>query len=194
LINSGLFAGNYFAAGYNYTDPDPANSVYSGALFTVSPSGASNIVYQAPGTATTATGGEFGTPIVAPNGFGQIGGEILVPQLISNAIQLVTPTSATSASLSTFAALPIAPFGLLFAPAGFGSAGGDLLVSGYEPGTIPLQRWRKAKSDCARWPSRQQDSEPTAVTYSSALAQVPAEAASMALSMSSIPRASWLLY
>ncbi len=134
VINSGLFASNYFAAGYNYTDP--ANSVYSGALFTVSPSGTSNIVYQAPGTATTATGGEFGTPIVAPSAFGQIGGEILVPQLISNAIQLVTPTSATSASLSPFTTLNIAPFGLLFAPSGFGSVGGDLLVSGYDSGTI----------------------------------------------------------
>jgi hypothetical protein len=39
-------------------------------------------------------------------------------------------------SLSTFAHLPISPFGELFAPAGFGSVGGDLLVSGLASGTI----------------------------------------------------------
>jgi hypothetical protein len=134
ILTSGPLAGDYLATGYNFTNP--ATGAYSGAIFTASPSGATQVILQTAGGNSSTTGGSFYSPIIAPTGFGKLGGDILVTQDVADAIQVVTPTSASSASLSTFAHLPISPFGELFAPAGFGSVGGDLLVSGYTTGSI----------------------------------------------------------
>jgi hypothetical protein len=83
--------------------------------------------------------GQFNSAVIAPSGFGSIGGQALITDIAGNIDLLAT----TGTSTSVFAKLPqaagatgVEPFGLGFAPAGFGSIGGDLLVSDGESANL----------------------------------------------------------
>jgi hypothetical protein len=82
---------------------------------------------------------QFNSAVIAPSGFGSIGGQALLSDAAGNVDLLAT----TGTSTSVFATIPqaagasgVEPFGLGFAPAGFGSVGGDLLVSDGESGAL----------------------------------------------------------
>jgi hypothetical protein len=82
----------------------------------------------------------FGSPVLAPTGFGSVAGEVLIPDhgTIGSGGQSVNLLS-TNGSLTTFATTSgINPFGAVFAPAGFGSIGGELLVSDLNSGAIDV--------------------------------------------------------
>jgi hypothetical protein len=74
----------------------------------------------------------FGVPAIAPDGFGNLGGSLVV------AVQGVgVGIVSADGSLSILADLPnFDAFGLAFAPAGFGTVGGKLLVSNAGDGEI----------------------------------------------------------
>jgi hypothetical protein len=85
---------------------------------------------------------EFFSPMLAPSGFVAHSGQVLLGGTYDGAdlVNLFTlsPTAdpAHPATLTSFASLPIGPFGLAFAPSGFGTVGSTLLVSDAGTGTI----------------------------------------------------------
>ena len=82
---------------------------------------------------TSLPGNEFVTPVLAPLGFGAVGGNVLVTSS-DGTVKAIDQNG----NLSTFASVTGAPqlFGSAFAPHGFGSVGGDLLVTDAGSGKI----------------------------------------------------------
>lgn len=108
--NFGSFGGQYLAVGY---DVNGAFAVAVSANTTVTP-------------VTNLGGSGFVTPVLAPLGFGSVGGEVLVTRTDGTVVAI-----DQNGSTSTFASVVGDPylFGSAFAPQGFGSVGGDLLVT-----------------------------------------------------------------
>jgi DNA-binding beta-propeller fold protein YncE len=76
-------------------------------------------------------GGEFEAAVLAPAGFGSVGGQVLVTEAGGPIVAI-----DQNGNTSTFATVPGNTFGAAFAPGGFGSVGGDLLISDGGNGNI----------------------------------------------------------
>jgi hypothetical protein len=77
-------------------------------------------------------------PVLAPAGFGNFGGQLIVANTGGNQVLAFTPSATASAVATPFG--NASPFGLAFAPAGFGALGGDLFVSNGTGNTIDVVR------------------------------------------------------
>ena len=98
--------------------------------------GAFGVAVSANATATPVTnlgGSGFVTPVLAPLGFGSVGGEVLVTRTDGTVVAI-----DQNGNPSTFASVAGNPylFGSAFAPHDFGSVGGDLLVTDAVSGNI----------------------------------------------------------
>ncbi len=115
--NFGSFGGQYLAVG---SDANGSFAMAVAANGTVTP-------------VTSLPGNEFVTPVLAPLGFGAVGGDVLVTSS-DGTVKAIDQNG----NLSTFASVTGAPqlFGSAFAPHGFGSVGGDLLVTDAGSGKI----------------------------------------------------------
>jgi hypothetical protein len=76
-------------------------------------------------------GGQFVSPVLAPVGFGSVGGQVLM----TNNDGIVRALDQNG-NLTNFATVPGTLFGAVFAPQSFGAFGGDLLVSDAASGNI----------------------------------------------------------
>ena len=119
----GANSGNFVTAG-----PTLVGGVETGTsqVITYGPTGASSLFVQ-----TTAS---FAQPVIAPAGFGGLGGQLIVANAVftNPNILAISP----SGSISVVASTPISPFGLAFAPSGFGAFSGDLFASSARDGQI----------------------------------------------------------
>ena len=133
---TGTLSGDYLAFGQT----PPSDNLANATIYTLSSaSGTPTLFYT-----DTSGYSQYQVPVVAPAGWGAVGGDVLVPEgnYPGNGNTFVATIEALSpdGQLSTFATLPDsdAGFGTLFAPAGFipGTSGDVLLVSDYYNGNI----------------------------------------------------------
>jgi hypothetical protein len=130
----GSLSGDYLAFGYTA----PAAAVYS----LNSASGTFSVVYADPRNNTYS----LDTPVLAPSGFGSVGGEILSPEAFFGGSTSTVVALSSSGTVSDFATISnfvlangvVGGFGTAFALAGFvpGSDGPVLLVSDVNSGEI----------------------------------------------------------
>src|ERR1019366_4774086 len=98
--NYGAFGGQYLAVGY---DANNSFAVAVAANGTVTP-------------VASLPGGEFEAAVLAPAGFGSVGGQVLVTEAGGPIVAI-----DQNGNTSTFATVPGNTFGAAFAPGGFGS-------------------------------------------------------------------------
>jgi hypothetical protein len=114
--NFGSFAGQYLAVGGD-----------ANGSFAVAVDANRNITPVA-----SLPGNEFVNPVLAPNGFGSVAGQVLVTSN-NGTVSAIDQVG----HLSSFASVAGAQlFGSAFAPQGFGSVGGDLLVTDAASGNL----------------------------------------------------------
>jgi hypothetical protein len=98
-----------------------------GAIDSVAASGAATTLF------TSSTVSQFTSAVVAPAGFGAVGGDVLIGDSSGG----ISALAANGASVKPFATVAgIDTFGLAFAPAGFGKIGGDLLATDGSTGKL----------------------------------------------------------
>lgn len=120
----GSHAGKYITVGYKW-DPELRRSV--GEINVWEADGSYTVLYRAPGAPKT--------PILAPAGWGNVGGQIIVADGGPN-VYAVDPLGNVTPLVPNPIIPETARFGLAFAPEGWGAVGGQLLASRSSTGQI----------------------------------------------------------
>jgi len=115
--NWGANAGNFATVGY---------LEQTGRIYTYDATGASSLFKEVQNTT-------YITPMIAPNGFGSYGGNMLITADGQRGLVSLAPDGTVTTIVQN---LSIRPFGLAYAPAGFGAVGGMVLVSSSVSGDI----------------------------------------------------------
>ncbi len=96
--------------------------------------------YASDGTRSTFVPGvptfQPSQPLLAPAGFGNFGGQLIVANSAGREILAFSPSATVSVVATPF----VSPFGLAFAPTGFGALGGDLFVTNGNTNEIDVVR------------------------------------------------------
>jgi hypothetical protein len=122
----GTNSGKFLAGG--------SNSSGLGVMFTYAPDGSRSTFVS--GIATF----QPSQPRLAPAGFGNFGGQLIVANTAGSEVLAFTPSATASVVARPFVSPFGSPFGLAFGPAGFGGLGGDLFVSNGSANTIAVVR------------------------------------------------------